>query len=270
MSESANRSRGRTAKFDVFDDTESVAVRLFFTTPAMRITPVEWTLRIGACLCFVGHGAFGVLTKEAWVPYFAVVGIGRDMAYRLMPLIGVLDISLGISVLLRPMPIVIVWMLVWTVWTALLRPLAGESFWQVAERAGNYGPPAALLILALPLRARELTRRLTPTPMTSARAARLRLVLSATVILLLVGHGALVLSSNPWIGAIDLALALFVAVAPRPWILVGVALWKLATESIAFAHAPIWEVVERGGDYTAPIALALVIVAATTHIRRSV
>src|SRR6478609_2378592 len=54
---------------------------------------VEWILRVGAFMCFVGHGAFGIITKESWVKYFAVVGIGRDTAYAMMPLVGALDVS---------------------------------------------------------------------------------------------------------------------------------------------------------------------------------
>ncbi|HEY9229863.1 MAG TPA: hypothetical protein VIP11_24645, partial [Gemmatimonadaceae bacterium] len=67
-------------------------------------------LRIGAFMCFVGHGAFGIMTKEAWVAYFAVAGIGREMALRLMPLVGALDVFMGFLVLLRPRPIVAYWM----------------------------------------------------------------------------------------------------------------------------------------------------------------
>ena len=44
---------------------------------AARHTP-EWTLhwlfRLALCGEFVGHGAFGVMTKQAWVPYFTMFG----------------------------------------------------------------------------------------------------------------------------------------------------------------------------------------------------
>jgi hypothetical protein len=54
-----------------------------------------WTLRIGAALCFIGHGAFGIITKEAWVPFFGVVGLGRDAAFALMPVTGAVGASSG-------------------------------------------------------------------------------------------------------------------------------------------------------------------------------
>ena len=97
-------------------------------------------------MCFVGHGAFGVITKEAWVPYFAVVGIGRDTAFALMPFIGTVDIAMGVLALVRPTPAVFVWMTVWALWTAFLRPLSGEPLWEALERAGNYVVPAMLVL----------------------------------------------------------------------------------------------------------------------------
>ena len=48
--------------------------------PGLSVSPPESTLfpvlRIAAAMCFIGHGAFGIITKEGWLPYFAVVGIG--------------------------------------------------------------------------------------------------------------------------------------------------------------------------------------------------
>ena len=65
---------------------------------------------------------FGVITKEAWVPYFGVAGIGREMAFRLMPLVVALDILMGCLMLLGPRPAIAYWMIAWATWTALLRP----------------------------------------------------------------------------------------------------------------------------------------------------
>jgi hypothetical protein len=47
-----------------------------------------WMLRLACAAEFVGHGAFGILTKAAWVPYFGVVGIPPELGWKLMPLIG--------------------------------------------------------------------------------------------------------------------------------------------------------------------------------------
>src|SRR5271170_8011548 len=93
--------------------------------PAQRI---HYTLRIAAAMCFIGHGAFGIITKPIWCNYFAVFGIGHDLAYRLMPLLGGFDILLGISLLIYPIRATLIWLIIWGTITALLRPLSGEPF----------------------------------------------------------------------------------------------------------------------------------------------
>ena len=106
---------------------------------------LRWILRIGVVACFVGHGAFGIITKKAWVPYFAVWGIPESWAWILMPVVGVVDISIGVLTLFRPLPAVLLWMVFWGFQTACLRPLSGEPIWELLERAGNFGVPLALL-----------------------------------------------------------------------------------------------------------------------------
>ena len=256
---------------------QGVAARVLPSAPTL-----EWTLRVGAFLCFVGHGAFGIITKAAWLPYFAVAGVGPDAAYALMPVIGALDIILGCLILLQPRPVIAVWMVAWAIWTALLRPLAGEPVWEAFERAGNYGVPAALLLLmsrGSGLRGLFAPAHIgVPTPETLARARR---ALTVTTALLLLGHGALGISGKAGltsnyasvfsagvatsltfgIGWIEIAFALIVLRWQQPTFLLILAAWKLATESLFLtAGAPAWEVVERGGSYVAPIALAMVVV----------
>src|SRR5690348_6886635 len=110
-----------------------------------------WALRIGSAMCFIGHGAFGFITKAAWLPYFGVVGIPEPLAWTLMPLIGAVDVTAGMAVLFAPRALPLIYMSVWALWTALLRPLSGESAFEAIERAGNYGVPLAMLLMtALP------------------------------------------------------------------------------------------------------------------------
>jgi len=116
-----------------------------------------WLLRFSCAGEFIGHGAFGILTKKEWLPYFAVAGIHAHLAYVLMPLIGVLDVTLGILAILRPMRLTILYMTCWGLWTALLRPLSGESGWETVERAPNYLVPfSLLLVMGLPWSWRSL------------------------------------------------------------------------------------------------------------------
>src|SRR4029079_3526521 len=120
-----------------------------------------WALHVGAALCFIGHGAFGLIGKSAWLPYFAVLGIPESWAWRLMPVIGAVDVSVGMAVLFAPRGLPLGYMVVWALWTALLRPLAGESVFEALERAGNYGVPLALLCLtAIPQSWRGATKLL--------------------------------------------------------------------------------------------------------------
>src|SRR3954454_23682878 len=91
---------------------------------------LHWLLRL-ACVCeYLGHGAFGIITKAAWVPHYGVLGIPEAWAYRLMPVTGSVDIFLGLLVLLKPIRAALLYMAVWGLWTAMLRPLSGEPVWE--------------------------------------------------------------------------------------------------------------------------------------------
>jgi hypothetical protein len=236
-----------------------------------------WVLRVGAALCFIGHGAFGFLTKAAWVPYFGVVGIPESWAYQMMPFVGAIDVTAGMAVLFAPRAFPLVYMAVWGLWTALLRPLAGEPFFETLERAGNYGVPLAMLLMTSLPRSMVGLRALLDAPSARVRdLVRVREVLKWTTVLLLAGHGALGAITNKamltshyaaiglpaettWIvGWFEIALAVAVAVRPMVGLLVFVCAWKLATEFLfVFAGAPLWEFVERAGSYAAPLALAI-------------
>jgi hypothetical protein len=236
---------------------------------------LEWCLRIGAAACFIGHGAFGIITKDSWVAYFGVVGMSRDLAYTLMPLVGTIDIVAGVMVLTSPRPAVLLYMTVWAAWTALLRPLAGESAFETLERAGNYGVPLALLLMhVMPRSPRQLFAPLVRR--SEINRELVGRVLQVTTATLLFSHGALQAitrkpmfaiqyasvdlpaSITPMVGSVEMAAALLVLVAPVPALLITVAIWKVATESLfPLSGAPIWELIERGGSYAAPIALTL-------------
>src|SRR4051812_6030267 len=237
---------------------------------------VHWCLRIGASACFIGHGAFGVITKAAWLPYFAVMGIPPDVAYTLMPVIGTVDIVMGIAVLLSPRPIVLLYMSVWALWTSLLRPLTGEPAFEAMERAGNYGVPLALLLLLGWPRTWRGWFRSPRGPRVDP--ATLALLLRLTTATLLFGHGALEAITRkplfathyaalglpaviaPAIGYTEMLAAVVVMVMPSPGLLIAIAVWKVAIEALfPITGAPMWEFIERGGSYAAPLALALLL-----------
>jgi hypothetical protein len=252
---------------------------------------VPLILRIGVAGCFIGHGAFGLMTKAAWLPYFAVGGIDAPLAWQLMPLVGFMDVCIGLLALCWPCRSLFLWAMIWAVWTALLRPLAGEPFWEALERAGNYGVPLTLITLT-GLKGPWWTRLTGDesgflTVHRNALAWSLRLATFA----LLAGHAGLGLfahkaglgqhyaalglpdaaSAVPVVGFFEFALAFAVLVRPVPALLLAVVGWKLATESLfLLAGASGWEVIERFGSYTAPLALALLILQPAGQIRSAV
>lgn len=109
---------------------------------------IEWVLRVAVAGEFIGHGVFAVQGKKAWADWFAVLGISdAALATKLLLLVGLIDIVLGILVLIKPIRIVLLWMALWGFWTALIRPIVGESIWDFVERWTNWGAPLSLLLL---------------------------------------------------------------------------------------------------------------------------
>ena len=151
---------------------------------------IYYTLRIACAMCFIGHGAFGIITKAIWCNYFAVFGIGKDAAYALMPYVGVMDIALGMFILFYPLRIVFGWLIIWGTFTALLRPFSGEPFAEFMERAGNYGAPLVFLLLTYqgennwikPITAKNVV-------FDAITIKRVKICLQVVVFLLFLGHG---------------------------------------------------------------------------------
>jgi hypothetical protein len=245
--------------------------------PAAASDLVHWILRVSVWACYVGHGMFGIRQKVDWLAFYRPFGIPDAIATHTMPLVGLVDVTMGYLVLLRPTRIVLMYTAIWGIFTALLRPLAGMSFFETLERAGNYGPSIALLLgsAGAALLARPEIYDLS----VEANFRRMRQALVVTTSLLLLGHGGLALAAKPQLvehwhslgvigvdaggqafvrmtGAAELAAAALVLVWPnRPLCLIIVA-WKLFTETLFLtAGAPVWELVERAGSYGAPLAL---------------
>lgn len=114
----------------------------------MNTKLIEWVLRIAVAGEFIGHGVFALQGKKDWIGWFAKFGVADPaLAAQLLFAVGVLDIAFAIIVLLRPVRIVLLWMVLWGFWTALLRPLVGMPVWDFVERWANWGAPLALLLL---------------------------------------------------------------------------------------------------------------------------
>ena len=248
-----------------------------------RLRLVHWIFRIAFLMEFVGHGAFGVMGKAAWVPYFGVAGFSEPTAWRLMPIIGTIDLTLGIVTFIRPMRALILYGAFWGLWTALLRPLSGEPVWETLERAGNYGVPLAFLLWSgWPRKASDWFARIRSDegPLSTEVRSRVFTVVRVSLALLLIGHGGFgaimnkpVLAEHyatvgiqalpfgtaplvPAIGWFEIVLGLTALAWPATGLLILIAVWKIACELLyPISGASFWEFVERGGSYAAPLLL---------------
>ncbi|MDQ6814933.1 MAG: hypothetical protein M3040_14450 [Bacteroidota bacterium] len=245
----------------------------------MRTLTVEqkiyYTLRIAVAMCFLGHGLFGLITKSIWCNYFAVFGIGHDVAYRLMPLVGAVDICLGIVMLAYPVRAIAAWLVIWGIITALLRPLSGEPLAEFIERAGNFGAPLALLMIT----GSAATLKGWFTKIDSLKKAdcfnlaKLLFLLRMIGFLLLLGHGWLNLVeknslinqyaalgfSNPvtishLIGIAEVFAAFAVVFSRVRPVLLILFVWKITSE-LFYPHYELVEWIERGGSYGVLLAL---------------
>jgi hypothetical protein len=148
---------------------------------------LHWNLRLAVAACFIGHGAFVIITKLAWLPYFAVFGIPESWAWRLTPVVGAVDVAVGTLTLFQPVRAVILYMTFWGLQTACLRPLAGQGLRELLERAGNYGGPSPSSSCSG--RAADWFSRRPAPLLTEERARATGWILRVTTALLLIGHG---------------------------------------------------------------------------------
>ena len=240
-------------------------------------------LRLGVSLCFIGHGMFGFIYKESWVPFFSYFGISRDWAQLLEPLIGGIDILIATLSLLSPCPAVFAYVVFWTAWTSFLRPLTGLGWWEFFDRAGNFGVPLAVLALYLLADStkKHWFKPSFPRLDSDRQVVVVARVLQVTTILFLLGHAGLALGQRKALlahhmgtlttmmgsyasdqsllkisGLIDLGLALMTLCCPASIMFLLALGWKLVIESLyPLSGDYIWEFIERFGSYIAPLAL---------------
>src|ERR1700687_3493712 len=193
-----------------------------------------------------------------------------------------MDIAMGALTLVYPRRGVLAWAVFWGFWTALLRPLAGQGILEFLERAGNFGVPLALLYVSGwgTNLATWWRTKASPQAIEQLNTRRLAWLLRLTTATLLVGHGGFgvgtqkqawihyfgVLGIGPdavqaaslitLVGWFEILLGVAVLLKPARGLLLAVFVWKLSTELLRVpAGEPMWEVVERGGSFGAPLAL---------------
>ena len=249
---------------------------------------IWWLLRLGVCLEYIGHGAFGVITKAGWLPYFAVWGIPENWAWRIMPVVGTMDIILGLFAFFAPRKSLLLYMAAWGLMTACLRPLAAEPISELFERSYNYCVPlAAFLAIAWDVKSHGWWHRVKNVPtLTKKHWGWLKLLLQVAIAVYLIGHGAFgafdakaglvkqydatgisalfgsTQTALTVIGWFEIALGILVLFAPIAPLLFFVCFWKIATESLFIWSGAFYggfEFIERGASMVAPLALYFIV-----------
>ena len=106
---------------------------------------LEWLLRVGIAGEFAGHGLLAIGGKADWIKWIGdMIHVNTETATTLLLLIGIADLIVALVVLVRPINPILLWAAVWGFWTALVRPLVGNSWLDFVERAANWAAPLAL------------------------------------------------------------------------------------------------------------------------------
>ncbi len=109
---------------------------------------IEWLLRVGVAGEFVGHGLLAIEGKKDWVGWISqLTHADAATATTLLLAIGIADVILALVVLLRPVRPLLLWMAAWGFWTALVRPIVGQSWLDFVERSANWAAPMSLYYL---------------------------------------------------------------------------------------------------------------------------
>jgi uncharacterized membrane protein YphA (DoxX/SURF4 family) len=114
-----------------------------------RTKLAQWILRVAVAGEFVGHGVFALQGKEGWFKYFEALGFhDPNTITAILLFVGVMDLLLAFHVLVKPIPVFVLWMAGWGLWTAFIRwPVGPDPVWDFVERWANWGAPLALLVL---------------------------------------------------------------------------------------------------------------------------
>jgi len=112
------------------------------------IVLVNIFLRIGIFGTFLGHGINAILVKASWIHLITAFGFSNEFSIQVMPIIGILDVIVALSILIYPLKPVLIWAVFWAFITALSRPISGEPYIEFIERSANWVAPLVLLLLS--------------------------------------------------------------------------------------------------------------------------
>lgn len=104
-------------------------------------------LRIGAGLCFIGHGILALTAKAKFILLLSTFGVEAEAAVSILRLIGGLDIVVGLLILFKPSKLVLKWAMAWTCLTIIAWLVHGDTIMDLMRRAPYFTVPFALLAL---------------------------------------------------------------------------------------------------------------------------
>jgi hypothetical protein len=171
---------------------------------------------------------------------------------------------------------------VWGLFTATLRPFAGEGWWEFFERSYNFGVPFLMLwVHGFGTTRASWLAVITKVPrFTVVCVHRYQLALRGIMASMLIGHGGFGLvmgkhnllrfyamagldlfgvplpTLSAVIGGCEMLLGVLCLAVTSPAFFLFVFVWKLGTELLhvpAQTYGAWWEVMERGGSYAAPL-----------------
>lgn len=120
---------------------------------------IQILLRIGIAGTFFGHGYYAFNGKEEWIPLIEAYGFSRSFAYEIIPFIGIMDMLIALTILIKPLRVIVIWATIWAFATALSRPLSGMDILEMIERSSNWVLPLILLLfLGLPKSYKDLIK----------------------------------------------------------------------------------------------------------------
>lgn len=111
---------------------------------------LSWILRVTTTSLLVGHAGLLLTAHQSlWISQFALFGQTSNEALTLLPFVAWFEIALGVVVLVKPIPVVLLFICLWKIVVEILRPLTGDTVWAVLERSGSYAAPLVLCFLII-------------------------------------------------------------------------------------------------------------------------
>lgn len=111
---------------------------------------IEWLLRVGVSSTFIVHSIYALGGNSEWLTWIMnFTGMDVVLAGQALFAVGILDAVVGIIVFFKPIRVVLLWAVLWTSWTAIMRilPFIGEPVLETLEELIVPTSVLALLLL---------------------------------------------------------------------------------------------------------------------------